>query len=185
MPPIPDFNHNNVLPPHLGHPTNAGELSPYPSTILEFCHRFATSPERIDILKGFLYFRLESTKHGIISGFQWIDGSFIENIEVSENRPPHDIDAVSFVGNIDDTSKNNIVNNFRAFIDTKLSKAYYKVDHYIVEYDKHPLDTVYGTKYWIQLFSHNRDGVWKGMIQIPLYSDSTRDNEALNFLNGL
>ncbi len=41
------------------------------------------------------------------------------------------------------------------------------------------------TKYWIQLFSHNRAGVWKGMIELPLYNTLDSDNEALNFLNSL
>ena len=45
--------------------------------------------------------------------------------------------------------------------------------------------TINATKYWIQLFSHNRKGVWKGMIEIPLYDKTDFDNEALAYLNSL
>ena len=74
--PIPSFDYNNVLPPHLGNPTNSNHLSPYPCTILELCHQFSTSKERILILKNFVTFRQRMTAEGIINGFQWLDGSW-------------------------------------------------------------------------------------------------------------
>lgn len=98
--PIPDFDHNNVIPPHLGNPTEPDKISPYKADILEFCHKFATSPQRIEILKGFVNFRLEANKNGILCGFQWVDGSFSEDIEKSEQRAPNDIDVVSFISNV-------------------------------------------------------------------------------------
>ena len=42
---IPDFNYNNVLPPHLGNPTDTSKISPYKTDIMEFCKKFATSSE--------------------------------------------------------------------------------------------------------------------------------------------
>ena len=82
--PIPDFDHNHVLPPHLGNPIVHSELSPYPCTILELCAKFSTSPQRIAILKNFVQFRQKMTLNGVLFGFQWLDGSFLENIEVSQ-----------------------------------------------------------------------------------------------------
>lgn len=181
--PIPNFDHNNVLPPHLGNPTSPNEVSPYHSTILELCQRFATSTERIEILKGLIYFRIEAINHGITNGFQWIDGSFSENIEQSEGRAPNDIDVVSFVGHITKSIEFDIERNFEAFINTERSKVDYKVDHYPVVFDINPMITINATKYWIQLFSHNRNGVWKGIIELPLYDNPKLDNEALFFLN--
>jgi hypothetical protein len=35
---------------------------------------------------------------GIVEGFQWIDGSFIEDAEKSRGRPPADIDIITFGG---------------------------------------------------------------------------------------
>jgi hypothetical protein len=31
-----------------------------------------------------------------------------------------------------------------------------------------PVSLVNQTKYWFGLFSHKRNGVWKGMLQVPL-----------------
>jgi hypothetical protein len=39
--PIPPFDLNLVLPPHLGDPTVLDELSPYPCTTVELCARSA------------------------------------------------------------------------------------------------------------------------------------------------
>lgn len=112
---IPDFNYNNVLPPHLGNPTDTSKISPYKTDIMEFCKKFATSSERIEILKGFIYFRLEACKKNIVNGFQWIDGSFTENIEASEKRAPHDIDVVSFISQISPQLEQDIIIKFPAF----------------------------------------------------------------------
>ena len=48
------------------------------------------------ILDGFLRFRELLTQAGFVSGFQWVDGSFLENVEMLENRPPNDLDVVTF-----------------------------------------------------------------------------------------
>lgn len=39
------------------------------------------TPERITILEGFLRFRQKLNEEGIINGVQWLDGSFIIDIE--------------------------------------------------------------------------------------------------------
>jgi hypothetical protein len=95
--PIPPFDSiKNVLPPHLGNPTQRSHLSPYPCTVTELCNRFATSPKRKRILNGFIELRAILFSLGI-QGFQWLSGSFLENIEVLERRDPGDIDVVTFV----------------------------------------------------------------------------------------
>jgi hypothetical protein len=64
--------------------------------LISFVDRFSSSPERIAILHSLLQFREELYKSGITSGFQWLDGSFMENIETLESRPPNDMDVVTF-----------------------------------------------------------------------------------------
>ena len=182
--PIPNFDHNNVLPPHIGNPTQRDDLSPYPCSILELCHRFDTSIERIEILKGLVKFRQTMTANGIISGFQWIDGSFLENIEISEIRPPNDIDVVTFFGGLNHTKQNNIKNKFPEFADPVLAKKKFKVDHYPVDYSYSPDVTVEMTRYWIQLFTHNRNNVWKGILRVPI-NTQIDDQQASNYLNSL
>ena len=60
--------------------------------------RFAISPARAAILRGFLDYRAALHAAGIIVGFQWVDGSFVENIETLEEREPNDMDVVTFCG---------------------------------------------------------------------------------------
>lgn len=128
---IPPFSKNNVLPPFLGPtPTNRGYQSPYNSNIMEVCRYFAKTPARIEILKGFVQFRIDCSTHGIGEGFQWIDGSFMENVEVSQSRDPNDIDVVSLIHAKNAAEEDIINNNFPAFCSPKLSKKQYKVDHY-------------------------------------------------------
>ena len=93
--PIPTFDHNLVLPPHLGDPTQPAHLSPCPCTILDLCERLGTTPERRVILKRFLDFRERLRTEGLTNGFQWLDGSFLEDIAVRESRPPRDLDVVT------------------------------------------------------------------------------------------
>lgn len=181
---IPPFDHNDVLPPYLGdNPAIGGALSPYKTDIMEFCRHFATSQERIEILKGFVQFRLDCIRFGVCHGFQWIDGSFIEDIEKSGNRAPRDIDVVTFVFNLTKAQQQIIAVQFVPFTTSKVSKQVYKVDHYPVVADANPVITINMVKYWNQLFGHNRKGVWKGMVEIPLCVDVQADTDALNYLN--
>lgn len=183
---IPPFDHNNVLPPYQGdNPAKRGCLSPYKSDIMEFCQHFAKTPERIAILKGFVSFRLECLKYGIQLGYQWIDGSFVENVEVSQSRDPHDIDVVTMFALSDPNQQIAIANNFPAFVDTRLSKVRYKVDHYPCLVNASPFATIENVKYWNQLFGHNRAGIWKGMIELPLYDNDNLDIQAMNYINSL
>ncbi len=48
------------------------------------------------LLQKWLDFRATLYQAGIQEGFQWIDGSFVENIEQVSGRPPNDIDVVTF-----------------------------------------------------------------------------------------
>jgi hypothetical protein len=182
--PIPEFDHNNVLPPHIGNPIHKEHLSPYPCTILELCHKFSTSPQRIEILKGFVSFRQKMVQQNIIYGFQWVDGSFLENIELAENRPPNDIDVVTFFGGKNPDELANLMRNFPEFGNSVLAKRNFKVDHYPVDYSYSPDVTVEMTRYWIQLFTHNRNNVWKGILKLGI-NTSIDDQHALEFLNSL
>ncbi len=182
MPQIPSFDHNHVLPPHLGNPTLPSDLSPYDCSIIDLCQRFATSAARKNILLGLLTFRTKMNQYGITQGFQWIDGSFVENIEASENRPPSDIDIVTFYGGISIPNQTLLLASFPEFGNPSLSKSLYKLDHYPVDYAYTPDSTVELTRYWIQLFTHNRIGIWKGILRVPINTPN-EDQQALQFIN--
>lgn len=166
--PIPNFDHNLVLPPHMGNPTSPSQVSPYPCTTLDLCRKLGTSPERKAILGGFLDFRNRLRSEGLLQGFQWLDGSFLENIEERENRPPKDLDVVTFFWGHDDLFQRNLFSVFPEFANPTLAKASFSLDHYPIDAGFSPAFTVESTRYWSQLFSHNRLGVWKGMLKIDL-----------------
>lgn len=180
--PIPNFDHNLVIPPHLGNPTLPSDVSPYKCTSLELCEKFATSPQRIDILKGFISFRQKLTSLGLTNGFQWLDGSFLEDVESREQRPPNDLDLVTIFWGYDLAFQIKLITSFPEFADSQLSKQNYLLDHYPFNASKSPLVTVNYSGYWMQLFSHNRDGVWKGMLQVELNTPN-EDISALQYLN--
>lgn len=183
---IPNFDHNGVIPPHLGNPA-AGlhQMSPYPTTSLEFCQKFATSPERIDILKCFLQFRSEMRKNGI-SGFQWLDGSFLEDIEKSSrNRPPKDLDLLTFYNPLTTAQDTIIMTNFIEFVDRNSCKVKFKLDHMLINIAQHPVAIIEFTRYYLQLFTHNRDQVWKGMLKIDVGLFTNEDLDAEIYLNSL
>ena len=182
---IPAFDRIlNILPPHLGVPTQVRDLSPYHCTMQELCDRFATSPERKAILQGFLDFRGELFRSGL-SGFQWIDGSFLEDIETQEGRPPRDIDVVTFIGNPPHPKNLRVAINANdpRLLDREYVMEQYLVDHYLVGLGTAPHVLVSTSRYWYGLFSHRRDGQWKGMLQMDL-TDSADDAAARMLLGG-
>lgn len=180
--PIPNFDHNLVIPPHLGNPTIPADVSPYKCTSVELCEKFATSTKRIEILKGFISFRDKLNALGLVDGFQWLDGSFLEDVETREQRSPNDLDLVTIYWGYDLAFQIKLVQNFPEFADSQLAKQNYQLDHYPFNASKAPFVTVNYSGYWMQLFSHNRDAVWKGMLQVELNTPND-DAQALQYLN--
>ncbi|EQM69549.1 hypothetical protein L682_01095 [Aquipseudomonas alcaligenes OT 69] len=87
-----------VLPPIDQLNPASAIRSPYATDVRQLVERFCTSLERCDILSGFLRHRSEIHRIGIVSGLQWLDGSFMEDVELLEGRAPNDIDVVTFAG---------------------------------------------------------------------------------------
>jgi len=159
-------------------------MSPYKISLLEFAQRFSTSPQRIDILKGFMAHRGRLLSAGI-KGFQWLDGSFVEDIESTEGRPPSDVDVVTFHGRSPAVmAQADWVAFFKANLDVfdwRQSKPKFKVDAYFVDFFGGPEYIVKMASFWCGLFSHRRGaGLWKGMIQVSL--DGAEDAAVNQFL---
>ncbi len=182
---IPPYDHNHVLPAYIGDPHNRQNYSPYKCDIMEFCQHFSTSSERIEILKGYVDFRQACIAHGI-KGRQWVDGSFVEDTAAQEGcKEPDYIIVTSLIEVTTQQEANRILKNFPEFTNPLLSAQKYRVDHYVFVINQSPDDIISWTKFWVQLFSHNNLGVWKGMIEIPLYENDTNDQMARSFLNSL
>lgn len=180
---IPNWNEIGVIPPmDMEHPTSAYR-SPYKTNILKIVERYATSPQRIAILLGFIKFRNEINKAGLTDGFQWIDGSFIEDVELIEKRPPNDIDVVTFFNLApNETQQDVVMRNPNLFMPDmgKWRKQEFKVDSYFQSLGVSKEQLVERTVYWYSMWSHRRDLTWKGFLQIPL--DATLDQQALIIL---
>ena len=182
---IPVFNESNVLPPFSGgSPALPTALSPYSASMFEVFARFGSTPERKAILVGLLGYRQALRDRGLIEGFQWIDGSFVENVEVSRGRPPADVDVVTFVrrpeGMKGDAEWACFVKATPELFNPRETKRRYLCDAYLVDLDGRGEILVENTKYWFGLFSHQREtSLWKGMLKVPLCSDDDRASELL------
>jgi hypothetical protein len=108
-----------------------------------------------------------------LTGFQWLDGSFVEDIETTENRPPGDVDVVTFHDRppalVAAPAWVSFVNANLDVFDWSRSKIAFRVDAYFVDFVLGPVDVVRKTSFWCGLFSHKRSiGLWKGMVEVPL-----------------
>ncbi|MDR2438808.1 MAG: hypothetical protein LBE12_05480 [Planctomycetaceae bacterium] len=174
---FPFWNNMGILPPvaleMLG---NSKERSPYHVTLSYFFDHFAQSQERIKILEGFLIFRAELHKLGITHGFQWLNGSFLENIEILEDRPPHDLDVVTFYQLPAEETQQSLIQKNKNIFDTAYLKSTFAIDGYFVmlgfPVDVEAVETI---TYWYSMWSHRRNGLWKGFVKIDL--DPSQDTK--------
>ena len=144
--------------------------------------RFATSPERIEILMGLIGYREKLRSLGLQDGFQWIDGSFVEQVELTRSRPPADVDVVTFARRpaITDEEWVNLAQANVQLFDQTAVKTQFKCDAYFVDLGINPALIVSDTRYWFGLFSHQRDtSLWKGMLAVPLDFDDIAAQQML------
>ena len=170
---IPEWSTLGLLPPTDPADPSSVERSPYPVALLDVVLRFATSPERCKVLKGFLDYRAALHGMGLVSGFQWLDGSFTEQVETLERRPPKDIDVVTFVHTPDDFDPSD---EQIGVLDHDAAKARFLVDSYFVEINQEPPEVlVERSAYWYSMWSHRRNQAWKGYLQIDLNPEHDAD----------
>lgn len=163
---IPNWTKKGVLPPVNALQATSAERSPYTVKLLDVVMRFATSKERRQILKGFLDYRAALHSMALTQGFQWLDGSFSEDVELTEQRAPKDIDVVSFVHTPPNFSPSP---GQLDVLDHDHAKATYLVDSYFVEINLLPPDNlVKQSTYWYSMWSHRRNQDWKGYLQLDL-----------------
>lgn len=183
--PIPDFAAHGALPPFIsGHATIRDARSPYAASMLDVVERFCTSPDRAKLLKGLNNYRKHLHSGGFVSGHQWIDGSFVENVETLRKRSPSDIDVVTLFNRplkyqIDPHSwpADYETHLFAKYFDTNAMKPVYKCDTYSIDLDAGSRALVRNSIYWFGLFSDMRDtAAKKGIVEIPLAVDAIEFN---------
>ncbi|UEP31315.1 MULTISPECIES: DUF6932 family protein [unclassified Burkholderia] len=179
---IPEFNASMVLPPFVGDtPTKRAACSPYVATFSEYVLRFGHSDERREILRGLRTYRAELRANGFVAGYQWLNGSFSENVEATRGRPPGDIDVVTYAYRpthlLDAQLFGQWCTQNRGLFDTRALKQRLHCEAFFIDLHKPPHLLVDDVRYWSGLFSHQRETfLWKGMVNVPLDSD---DNDAV------
>jgi hypothetical protein len=170
--PIPALEPSGILPPYLGSATASSNMSPYATTLVEVAQRFCATDPRKEIFRGLLAHRQTLNAIGFTDGFQWLSGSFLEDIETIDSRPPRDVDVVTFLhapaGIANWVDLQALVNANLALFDRGQVKTAFKVDAQFVGLDEKASVIVDQTRFWFGLFSHRRNGLWKGLLQIPL-----------------
>lgn len=176
---IPDWNAQRVLPPNDSSDPGSASRSPYMVRLDEVVLRFGTSGERRALLEGLLQYRAALHAVGLVRGFQWLDGSFLEDIEVLESRPPNDLDVVTFFRNPDGGLDDSVAPQTMQLLDRRVAKQRLRLDVYYEDLGLASEGIVDRAVYWYSLWSHRRDNSWKGYLQVDLAPDQDAAARAL------
>ena len=181
--PIPRWNANGLLPPYLGDPASSVSRSPYPISLADLVSQFGYTPTRCQILSGFLNFRAALHQAGLVQGFQWVNGSFVADIMKIENREPRDIDVVTCFHLPEGYNQRDFARIHSELFDHARNKSLYDTDTLFQVLDNN--DSRYLANrfaYFNGLWSHTRQGEWKGYLELDLSADE--DAVAWSVLNG-
>jgi len=99
---------------------------------------------------------------------QWIDGSFLESIEILESRPPNDVDVVTFFRLPAGLTQKNLFNRKPELFDHDRVKADFLVDSYPICLDNSAEYLIEQSAYWYGVWSHRRTLAWKGFVELGL-----------------
>lgn len=176
MSPVPAYDLRGLLPPYLGPDATTHARSPYFATMSELLLRFGTSPARCNLIHGFLGYRGGISRLGY-AGHQFIDGSFVEDVETREGRDPGDIDVFSFLIRPSRYQTDPAVWASTGFpewqaeiADRTRNRTSFGLDTYAIAIDAMAgFNVITQAIYWYSLFSHRRvTHDWKGFVAVPL-----------------
>lgn len=188
MSPVPAFDPRGLMPPYIGSDATTPDRSPYDVRITEIVMELGTTPFRKRLLQGLLNYRRLLGTLGYTHGLQFIDGSFVENVEARESRSPGDIDIFSFL--VRPTKyqtdpqlwQNTGYQEWATeIVDRGKNKSRFGLDTYAIAIDQQsPLNVINETVYWYSLFSHKRiSHDWKGFLRVSLNAADDQSAEAL------
>ena len=173
---IPAWTAQGVLPPIDVESPSSSSRSPYRVSLLDFVVRFGNTEARRTLLQGLLEFRAALHALDLVGGFQWIDGSFLEDIETVERRQPRDIDVVTFFRLPEGRSQTSLEEASAELFDPQAAGRRYRVHAYFVQLSEgEPELLVEQCTYWNSLWSHRRNGQWKGYLQVDLAPAGDRE----------
>lgn len=165
---IPAWTAEGVLPPiHASKPVSP-ERSPYVVSLVDCVLRFGDTAERRIVLDGLLRYRNALHEAGLVRGFQWLDGSFLEHVERIEGRAPNDVDVVTFFRLPAGVSQEQLSASHRIVLDHDEVRAVFHVDGYLVHLGMDAERLTRQSAYWYSVWSHRRNHLWKGFVQLDL-----------------
>ena len=160
---VPEWDERGLIPPVIGD----GPQGPYVISPLEIVERFGSTKKRRDLLTGLLGLRSALYSAGILFGFQWINGSFVEDVEQRRKKAPSDIDVVTFIS-LTQSSQQGFLRKYPSLFG-KLAKTAYGIDSFLVSLDDPVESIVENSAYWNNLWSHSRETYeWKGYLRMSL-----------------
>ena len=166
---IPPWGPDRLIPPVDADDPVSTNRSPYLVTLSELVERFGTTDERLLLLDGLVRYRSWWHQAGLTQGFQWIDGSFVEDKETLRGSPPGDIDIVTFFEIPRGLTERELVARHGELFVRPHIKSRFRIDTYFVVLDPADLiSLVENAVYWSSLFAHTKDNQWKGFVQIDL-----------------
>lgn len=190
---IPPFAASGALPPFIdASPTDPAKRSPYQTDMFQLVERFCTSPHRAKLLLGLNAYRQHLFDGGFVSGHQWVDGSFVEDVEVIRGRPPSDIDVITLfnrpikfqVGGVSWATAYQTTLHWQ-FFETKNMKPIYSCDTFSIDLDADATSLVSATMYWGGLFTDIKGSTEKkGIVSIPLANDPMEFVAVTNAIGG-
>ncbi|MHC8491395.1 DUF6932 family protein [Thalassospira sp. SM2505] len=170
---IPDWNLSGLIPPiRPGEDATGTDRSPYNVGVDQLIDRFCTSQERKRILEGLINYRIALYRIGIKQGFQWLDGSFMEDVESLQDRSPNDIDVVTFFELPAGETQRSLLDKYKELFWSDFTKKNYLVDAYVVVLsDKMKESSIRQVSYWYSMWSHTRSQQWKGFLRVGLNTE--------------
>ena len=180
--PIPLFTIDGVIPPFVGADGPGGapqNSTPYAVTPIEVASTLGDTSRRAEIIRDWLEHRRLLRGLGVTSGFQWLDGSFVEQKE------PSDLDVVTFFRRpAGARSAPEIEALWRAnpeVFQRQPVRSKRRLDAFFIDLDAASEAIVDQSRYYFGLFSHRReDFLWKGMLRASLTDED--DDPALAVL---
>ena len=167
--PIPDWESSGLLPPFVGGATSPTGRSPYHVSLMDIILRFGYTEHRRSLLSGLLNYRARLHQAGLIDGFQWINGSFVGNVESHSGWPPSDVDVVTFCHLPSGQTQQELDHSAPDLFSHPDIKENYGIDTYTVFLDSGNLSwLVERVTYWNSVWSHRENRQWKGYLEIDL-----------------
>lgn len=176
-----EFNEQGLLPTFLGSPTSLQNRSPFQYSIECFARDFIDGYEgfnaerRSKLIMGLLGYRKLLYDHGIVKGFNWIDGSFVTNKELLVGAPPNDLDVYSILELPEGETQESLADKFpyisdhdKILQDLSLDTYFHFVDTDNFNYDSTIKSAVYFHSIWTQ---YKNTTLYKGYIRVDLSPD--------------